>query len=420
MSAAQFRETRNLEFKQEVSKTFLKTVSAYANYGDGEIWFGVSDDGQIRGLENPTKDALVIEQMVNSTLEPVPDYSIEIKGDNTIKLVVHNGPFTPYLCRGKAYRRSDSSTVEVGRLEYNQLVLRGLNRSFEELSSNNQELEFSILEKELIEKLAVKELSTDVLKTLQLRSDEHGFNNAAALLADHNDYPGLDYARFGETINEIRNREELSGVSVLQQIRRINEIFREHYTYERVQGAQRERVELIPEEAFREVVANAVVHRRWDIPGSILVRMYPEKIEVSSPGSLPEGVTIEEYLGGYLSLPRNPILAGVFFRLGYIEKFGTGIIRIKHAYKDSILQPQFTVRPSSVTVTLPVIVDTGTLSVEESQILDVLGTEPTSRAAIQSAVGLSKDITIRALNTLIDMGAVEKLGSGPSVTYRRG
>ena len=66
------RETRDLEFKQSVSKTFLKTVSAFANYGTGTILFGVDDDGEVIGLEDPVGDALKIENMINDSIDRCP------------------------------------------------------------------------------------------------------------------------------------------------------------------------------------------------------------------------------------------------------------------------------------------------------------------------------------------------------------
>ena len=90
----------------------------------------------------------------------------------------------------------------------------------------------------------------------------------------------------------------------------------------------------VPEKAFREAIANALIHRMWDIPASIKVSMYADRIEISSPGGLPAGISEEEYMNGQISILRNPIIGNVFFRLKYIEKFGTGIMRINHAYEE--------------------------------------------------------------------------------------
>jgi ATP-dependent DNA helicase RecG len=72
----EIKEKYNLEFKKEITKTFLKTVSAYSNYNDGEIIFGMDDDGNIVGLDSIKEDCLRIENMINDSIDPVPDFKI--------------------------------------------------------------------------------------------------------------------------------------------------------------------------------------------------------------------------------------------------------------------------------------------------------------------------------------------------------
>ena len=94
------KESYNLEFKEEVSKTFLKTVSAYSNYNDGAIIFGLDDDANVVGVkESPKEEALRIENMINDSLSPVPYFEIiikEVEGKTIIILEVKKGKDTPY------------------------------------------------------------------------------------------------------------------------------------------------------------------------------------------------------------------------------------------------------------------------------------------------------------------------------------
>ena len=80
------------------------------------------------------------------------------------------------------------------------------------------------------------------------------------------------------------------------------DVFRDYYRYEVIQGAERKNVERIPEAAFREAIANALIHRVWDVDSHIRVSMFDDRIEVVSPGGLPSGITEEEYLSGKLSV----------------------------------------------------------------------------------------------------------------------
>ena len=67
------RESRNLEYKENMdSSTFMKTVSAYANYGNGVIIFGITDDGKVKGIPNPEKASLNLENKINDSMNPVP------------------------------------------------------------------------------------------------------------------------------------------------------------------------------------------------------------------------------------------------------------------------------------------------------------------------------------------------------------
>lgn len=199
------RETRILEFKETVTNTFLKTVSAFSNYDGGEILFGVDDDGNIKGLSNVKQACLDIENKINDNISPQPNYTLEIQNsDQTIKLNVKSGLQKPYLYKSKAYKRNDTSTIEVDTLEFSRLILEGKNIRFEELPCKDQELSFKILQSNLKEKIQIETFNKDTLKTLNLYDDVNGFNNAAGLLADKNHFPGIDIVKFGENISIIQ------------------------------------------------------------------------------------------------------------------------------------------------------------------------------------------------------------------------
>lgn len=415
------KESKYLEFKENVdSGTFLKTVSAYANYGDGKIIFGITDAGEVAGVPDSSEACLKIENKINDSIHPVPDYDLEIQADATIVLTVREGKYKPYLYKGKAYRRSDTSTVEVKeRLEYNRLILEGQNQSFEETASLNQNLSFSILEKELIRVLGISGLNQDILKTLELYSDKTGFNQAAALLADKNDFMGTDIIRFGESIDEIMDRETFEKISIIAQLNQSIHMFLKYYQYEKIQGTERKIVEKIPEKAFREAISNALVHRLWDIKASIKISMYTDKIEISSPGGLPAGISEEEYLNGQISVLRNPIIGNVFFRLKYIEKFGTGIMRINNAYANALEKPSYYFFENSIKIVLPVIASEDKLSEAERKIYNLLKEKGCmSRAEIDKTTGMSKDKTIRILNSLLGQNIIEKKGKGRGLKYQ--
>lgn len=414
------RETTTLEFKQQLSKSYLKTVSAYANYGTGKIIFGIADDGTPVGLTDPQGTCLRVEHAINDSIDPVPRFELSIEEDTrTVTLTVHEGPDKPYLFSGRAYRRADTSTVEVSRLEYGRLVLAGEHVSFDALVAKEQDLAFGHLEKELASKLGVKPLDKNSLISLELMAPSGEYCNAAALLADSNQFPGVDVARFGESTNIIHSRHAFERTSVLEQMQRTLEVFDTYYAYEEIVGFERITKTLVPREAFREAIANALVHRCWDVRANIKVGMFADRIEITSPGGLPAGITEELYLAGGPSVARNPILANVFFRLGHIERFGTGIPRILNEYAHETVSPSFALRDSSITVTLPVTV-LENVTPDERAILDVLAKgSALTRSQIAEKTQLSKSKAIRTLNALIDKKLITKIGEGRSVRYGR-
>lgn len=413
------RENKRLEYKENMeSGTFLKTISAYANYGGGKIIFGIADDGTVKGISKPEEACLNLENKINDSIKPVPEYSIEIGEDSTIILSVCEGPYKPYLYKGKAYKRYDSAATEVDRLEYGRLILEGQNQSYEELPSSMQELTFDRLEEELKKSLGITCLNKDILKTLELYSEKRGFNNAAALLADKNQFPGIDMIRFGSSIDEIMDRATFEHMSVLAQLSSCIEMFQTYYQYEKIEGVERKQIDKIPEKAFREAIANALVHRAWDVRASIKISMFEDRIEISSPGGLPAGIGREEYLNGQISVLRNPILGNVFFRLKYIEKFGTGIMRINRSYSNALEKPSYQIFENSIQVVLPVIASDEKLSEKDKKILDIIRDKGTvSRSEIEKLAGIGKDSTIRSLNLLLKKHIIEKTGAGRGVKY---
>lgn len=414
------KESRNLEYKENInSNTFMKTVSAYANYGTGEIVFGITDDGRKTGVLNPVDACLNLENKINDSLKPVPDYKIEIREESLIVLTVYEGIYKPYLYKGKAYKRNDSATIEVERLEYNRLILEGCNQSFEETVSIDQNLTFQQLEKKFIDTMGITKLNIDILKTLELYSDKNGFNNAAALLADKNSFKGIDIIRFGDSIDEIMDREFFDGISVISQLEKSTQMFWKYYQYEKIEGSERKIIDKVPEKAFREAIANALVHRMWDINAAIKVSMYSDRIEISSPGDLPAAISEEEYLNGQISILRNPIIGNVFFRLKYIEKFGTGILRINRAYANALIKPSYQIFSNSIKVILPVISTDYNLNETEKMLLTFLKNRNNlTRKEIEKLSGMEKTKIIRGLNNLIQKNIVQREGNGRGTRYK--
>ena len=413
------KESKELELKSTITNTFLKTVSAFSNYNTGKIIFGIDDNGKIIGLENIEELCLDLENKINDNISPKPDFRfIKDTKKNIITLIVEEGLNKPYLYKGKAYKRNDTSTVEVDKVELNRLTLLGLNQYYEELKARKQDLEFKVLKKELEEKLSLKNFSKDVLKTLNLYDDKNAYNNAAELFADKNSFSGIDIAKFGKSIDEILDRNLFVNISIISQFQKTLEVFNRYYKYEQILGSERIEKELIPEKAFRETIANALIHRTWDVNSNIRISMYEDKIEISSPGGLPSGISEKEYLNGQISQLRNPILANIFFRLKYIEMFGTGIRRINESYKDYSVKPAFEIFENSIKITLPIITTKLFLTTDEKIVMYILEKGAIlSSSEILKMTEFKKDKLNRLLKKLIQKNYIDVIGNGRGTKY---
>lgn len=196
------------------------------------------------------------------------------------------------------------------------------------------------------------------------------------------------------------------------------EIFKDYYSYEVIQQAERKNIEKIPETAFREAIANALIHRVWDVESQIRVMMFEDRIEIISPGGLPAGITEEEYLSGKISVLRNRNLANVFYRLGFVEIFGTGITRIKQVYEAGLQKPDFEVSENTIKIILPVLEENINLTDDEMVVYKILSKtvlKPISEIAPYVSFGKSK--TTQLLKAMGDKGVVTVEGKGRGTKY---
>lgn len=412
------RETYNLEFKKTMTNSFLKTVVAFANYDGGKIIFGLDDEANIIGIENPTKFAIDLENKINDSINPQVSYEIEIDQNYLVILNVESGDDKPYFYKSKSYKRNDSATVEVDNQELKRLILEGKNISYDQVPSTYKDYKFSYLEGKLQEQLGIDKLNNDILKTLELIDKNNELTNAGDIFSDRNSRNMIDIVRFGDDINTILSRFTYKDMSILKAFDLALDKYKEYYNIEKIDGMYRRKIELIPEPAFREAIANALVHRDWMIHSFIQISLTEEGIRIISPGSLTQGISEEEYINGNLSLMRNPIIANIFFRLDIIEAFGTGIRRIKKAYEDEVVKPEFKVYQNSIEVFLPVIEKSLDLSIDENKVIEALINKKLSSSQLGEITGFKKNKLIDLLNSLIEKSVVVREGKNRGTKYK--
>jgi len=190
--------------------------------------------------------------------------------------------------------------------------------------------------------------------------------------------------------------------------------------YEEVSNGRRVKRVMIPRDAFREALANAIVHQDFMIHANIRIEFWDDYIEIISPGGLPDGITVEQFQSGKLSILRNEVIASVFQRLNIIESFATGIQRIRRLYLEFSEEPKFQVHGNSISVVLPRInyerkelLDTRT-----AEILTFLENGSKTRLEIQEILQLGRTKVNDYLVLLQDLGMIEKTGNGRGTRYQ--
>lgn len=185
-------------------------------------------------------------------------------------------------------------------------------------------------------------------------------------------------------------------------------------------NGQREELLSYPEEAIREGVVNAFVHRDYTLSSDVKIEIYDDRLTITSPGSLPDGLTMEDIRKG-ANAKRNPILIKALDKMNYIENYGTGIRRILSKYKDFSMQPEFEATDNQFIITLynkAYGVNYLELSDSQKNILKYLSDgKEASRQEIQDALGLKKSHTSEMLSKLKKENLITSVGSGKGVKY---
>lgn len=355
-------------------KSWLKSVSAFANGEGGTLIFGISDDDHIVGLADAKGDAERISEDIKSKLDPIPAVNLELKdadGKTLLLLHVYPGQETPYYYIGDkqriAFVRIGNESVTADRTQLKALVLKGSGRTYDSLPSNYR-----------FEDMAFSKLRSVHYKRLQ-RSfedseftswgiiDENGkLTNAGALLADESPvrqsrifctrWNGLDMTSgLGEAIDDV----ELEGCVIGQLQDAVSFVRNNSRKKWWKENDYREELPDYPERAVTEAIANAIIHRDYMQMGSeIHIDMYDDRLEVYSPGGMMDGRLIQQL--NPLTVPskrRNPLLADFFSRLGLMERRGSGMKKIINTYRryehlSDYHAPEFTSNASEFHVTL--------------------------------------------------------------------
>ena len=367
-------ESKNVEFKEnlpEKSIKYMKSVVAFANGTGGKIIFGIADKSrEVVGFdkEDVFKKMDAIANAVSDSCEPaiIPDISLQtIDGKTVIVAEISEGRQRPYYIKalgreGGVYVRVAGTTRLADEYMVRELMFEGSNRYFDQalcsgLTITDEEIDAlcKFMKEQAVknahnegQKAAIKDVGRQQLRSWGILIERDGKDypsNAYAILTGHG---GLHVATQcgvfkGTTKAVFVDRREYTGPLWEQIEEAFQFVLRNIHLGATIVGIYRQDIYEIPPDAIRELIVNAIVHRSYIDRSSIQIAIYDDRLEITSPGRLPMGQTIERMKQGYSKI-RNEALASAFEYMGYIEHWGSGILRVMQEVRDAGLpEPEF-------------------------------------------------------------------------------
>lgn len=316
--------------------------------------FGISNEGMVVGLENPEDDAEKISEVIKTRLDPMPEFKLRFyqteDGKVLIILDVYKGDETPYYYSGdgvlEAYVHVGNESVKATATELKRLVLRGKNTSYDSQNSTYKAEDYAFSKlKERYKKWTGNSFDDKDLISFGLVNERGNLTNAGALLADESPircsrlfctrWNGLN--KSGGVVDALDDAE-YSG-SVISLIENGEAFIKRNCKMKwRKTANSREEMPEYVERSYHEALVNALAHRDYLVNGSeVHIDIYDDRMEIYSPGGMPDGSMIQDR--DPLTVPstrRNPVLADVFNRLGYMERKGSGFGKIISGYEFQI------------------------------------------------------------------------------------
>lgn len=421
-------ESETVELKEIYTPDLKKEIIAFANTNGGTIYVGVQDNGEIVGLDNAD---FVMQQMSNSLRDSIrPDVSmftnIELlQEDNKyfVKLTVSQGTKKPYYLSDKGlkptgvYVRSGTTSAPASEDAIRMMIKMTDGDSFESNRSLIQELTFTSLNKEMERRNL--EFSKVQMKNLGILSSDDIYTNMGLLVSDQCIH-SVKFAVFqGSDKLVFKDRKELTG-SLFDQL---TDAYKTIDFYNGTKATFHDLLRMderdYPEDAVREALLNAIVHREYSFSGSTIINLYSDRLEIISLGGLVSGLSLEAAMLG-ASQSRNEKLAALFYRMKLIEAYGIGISKIISCYKGLQMQPKFENVEGAFRVVLPNI-NAKVLSAEDQKYLPIVrlfeNKKEITRVDVEEALGAGTTHAINTLKEMQDKELITKVGSGRLTRY---
>ena len=350
-------ESERIEYKSQMLEDLYKEVIAFANTDGGVIYIGIDNEGNLTGIDDVDETYTRLTNGIRDAIAPDVTMFVRyvLQDNKVIRIEVGEGSYKPYYLKAKGikptgvYVRQGASSVQASHDQIRRMIKESDGDNYEDSRSLDQDLTFSAAET-AFQRYGV-EFSIEKYRVLGITQNDI-FTNLALLLSDQCLHTTKIAVFKDEFCTEFQDSKEFGG-SVFKQ-------FEDSVTYlalcnrtaSTIKGVVRTDKKDYPEEAIREALLNAIVHRDYSFSGSIIINVNDSKMEFISLGGLLPGLSTEDIRIG-VSQPRNKKLAEVFHRLRLIESYGTGIRRIFKLYENCPIQPVIEVTANAFKIVLP-------------------------------------------------------------------
>ena len=421
-------ESETVELKEIYTPDLKKEIIAFANTIGGTIYIGIDNSGEIVGIDDAD---FVMQQISNSLRDGIrPDISmfthIELMHEDNkcfIKITINQGTRKPYYLSDKGlkpsgvYVRSGTTASPASEDAIRMMIKIADGDSFESNRSLIQELTFSSLKDAFqIRGLTFTEVQ---MKNLGILSSDDIYTNLGLLVSDQCRH-SIKFAIFqGNDKLVFKDRKELTGSLFTQLADAFKTIDFYNSTKATFHDLLRTDERDYPEDAIREALLNAIVHRDYAFSGSTLINLYSDRLEFISLGGLVPGLSLEAAMLG-ASQPRNEKLANLFYRMKLIEAYGTGISKIMSCYSGLSVQPVFENVEGAFRVILPNIHAQKSIELDQKYI-PVLklfeNKKEITRSDVEEALGIGTTHAINILKEMYENELIVKVGSGRLTRY---
>ena len=327
--------------EEKKPKSWLKSVSAFANGLGGSLFFGIDNDGVVKGLNDVQHVCEAISSKIRDYMDPLPEVEMiphDIDGLHILQLKVYAGHYTPYYYVGDGQRvafvRIGDESLPATAEQMVRLVLKGSNKTYDSLHTDYkvEDYAFTILANTFKDRTK-QEWDKKYLLSFGLVTGAGNLTNAGALFAD--DCPlwqsrlyctRWDGMEKGDAINDA----EFTG-NILLLLREAMAFVKANTRkgWEKLPDGRKNKPEYA-ERAVLEALVNHFIHRDYTVMGSeVHLDIYDDRLAITSPGGMYSGQIVQDLpLEEISSDRRNPILADVMAQLDYMEKRGSGLKRI--------------------------------------------------------------------------------------------